>query len=220
MRQSRRPTTLARPLTPAAWRPPLGALATWQPGRPKAACPSCSPARAPATSATGAPRCWSAAPPLPEPADAPACPSVMASGAWACCSACACTLAECDLMTSATSCCDAHIARCTACASAWFPAASAFASCSALIRPASDSASRLDSRTVSPPRDSTLAAKSCCTVALCAAACAATSDAALARCRSASAAISHSCIWSASASICSRIAEPPAPPPGSRTTIL
>lgn len=66
VRQSRKPASLARPLIPAAWRPPLGVWAPWAPGRPEAAAlatfstaPSCSPCMS--TSTTSAPPAGTAA---------------------------------------------------------------------------------------------------------------------------------------------------------------
>lgn len=60
------PASRARPLIPAAWRPPLGVWAPWAPGRPEAAAlatfstaPSCSPCMS--TSTTSAPPAGTAA---------------------------------------------------------------------------------------------------------------------------------------------------------------
>lgn len=233
VRQSRRPTTLARPLTPAAWRLPLGAQAAWVPGRPKAAA-------LPATSAT-APRCSrtasasAASPP-------PTLPGVRVSCAGAAHAASTCSPCIVDLPPTAEAiicaiciCICAMLSRAALASPSRSAASTASrrAAFSASSRPFSDFSSFRDSCNVcsrasatAPPRRTTSAPTRTSSPWLCTAARAATSAAAAARVRSASALVrsasavsSRSCIWSESAAIFSRNAAPP-PPPTSRTSLL
>ena len=150
--------TLARPLTPAAWRPPFGVPATWLPGRPVAVA-------LPATSAT-APRFSSPSSISAAPAPSAWPTIVMAARACAACNvgcptAVAIICAICVCMAAISRCANSIAAAddlasdCAACDSVCRPdarPASRRAAASATIRPCSDVASRCDNSDVSAPR--------------------------------------------------------------------